>query len=95
MCIRAWCAESGHLRRFGDLSKNTSLELLSLYLVCYIDLYTFLEIVKWMGMPKYDLQVTAAAEPDPILVVNCDGGNKTLHPLTWSQLELDVDGSNL
>jgi hypothetical protein len=46
------------------------------------DFCDFFKIAKWIRMPSWDVWVIATAEPDPIQVAHCDGGEKTLRPVT-------------
>ena len=81
------------LWRFGDPNKKTrawncGARTLCMVFCCF--LCFVLTLANWIRMPSCDVWVITTTAPNPIWVGHCDGGEKTLRPLRWSKLELEL-----
>ena len=88
LCVCGRCT-----RRFEDVRKTRPWICGACTLFMLVKC-VFFDIAEWIRMPSCDAWVITTAEPDPIWVQHSHGGKKTLLPLTWSQLGLELDGSN-
>jgi hypothetical protein len=79
LLLPARSAQSACLWRVAGLEKNSPWSICLVYLV---DVCEFVMDVEWISMPGFNVWVIEAAEPDPIQVGHCDGGETTLRPLT-------------